>query len=750
MEPIYICSICKENITNQIEFSCKHSFCFTCFPYLMYNIVSNGIQKDFFLNDKAEFFCLICKRGKAMFPFLKLYEFFEKISQNATKPKTQPLCEACEKQTSILYCLECNQNFCQNCLELFHKGNKKFEKHQITSLDEKQQIIATNLQRQCKCPAKHLIEVFCKECHSTICKFCSKVFHEDHPQILVSEIMGQLDKIQYQKLQEYIKKLMDDFCKFKNDFLLNIEKKIKNHNKEFNELLEQIINVMYQLKAKNIEKSATESQNFQMKLSLIQSSLAFLKEEIDKNSTSTLHPNKLFQISRLLTEVKKERKLTISDFQMKTDENRYLKDIKEKISQIQKNNEKFLDIFGEKNLFFINKPEPFNDNFFSDPIALLHKKAILLKSLYKPEVKPEFKKLTLEKKRGCKAERTSKYRKSNDFDKQNPHSTSFILNDKTFLVYLSSSNDLCIYDLTLMKQEETILKMGSEIILVSIFPNDSYPTKWLYSANKSGVIRIFDLDEQQKFEKIYSLHTEMEILSAVVFEDKFKELTDNKDYSIYIIISFKYHGNLIPIRIYSLQGQIIREIQNNYSYQFCSAINFFYDENNSKCCFFFGFSNGSVFIYNLKLNQLMKLYDFNYSVISIKFFFKTTQPKKECFLICLHQNNFIKITDIYASDKKKQISIPNSRYINDLCVWGAKDNYLIVAADDENSLTVINLDNLEILFNEELDDFRFENILKVKRIDQNSGEMKESLIVFKYYDQILENDLEGEIILFEN
>ena len=184
------CSICQDDLSkDSIPFNCGHSFCFQCFPYILYNTIQiNGITGSFFKDLNSECPCLICQTGKSIIPFTQLGEFFNKyyINKNMRNPtKTQAKCEACENNNAIIRCMECNLDYCDKCWADLHKAQKIFMTHKMDSLEQ----IDCKAQSQCKCLFKQRADVFCLECQSAFCNFCIFTNHKDHNTLPLAEIL---------------------------------------------------------------------------------------------------------------------------------------------------------------------------------------------------------------------------------------------------------------------------------------------------------------------------------------------------------------------------------------------------------------------------------------------------------------------------------------------------------------------------------------------------------------------------------
>ena len=118
MEPIpeKHCFICFEshNFHNLIDFSCKHSYCKKCSPYLLLN--SLKFPKELFQNTENQYFCPICLSGNAIIPL----ETFQKLLTETT----QRLCDICKENPATTSCPVCDQVFCEAHFECIHKIKK--------------------------------------------------------------------------------------------------------------------------------------------------------------------------------------------------------------------------------------------------------------------------------------------------------------------------------------------------------------------------------------------------------------------------------------------------------------------------------------------------------------------------------------------------------------------------------------------------------------------------------------------------
>ena len=287
MEPNLSCSICKNELSSYpLVYSCGHKFCLSCFPYIMYNIItSTGIESDFFYENKNSYPCMICHNGTSDISIRQLIESLKMEDKTIFSPdEKNGLCDACIKNISTLWCKNCNFNYCSKCEKQFHGKHKGFQKHIRVTLMEKQEKerIENNIfKQQCKCFSKNLLEYFCLDCKMSICRYCLKCDHEIHASTPLKNIFDSMKAINYENGKSHLKDIYKQFLKFKNDLLLSIKTKIENDNKEFIDRILEIIDFLDKLKKKNFEKNEKFYKIIEKKFSFIETSLLLFDRELD-------------------------------------------------------------------------------------------------------------------------------------------------------------------------------------------------------------------------------------------------------------------------------------------------------------------------------------------------------------------------------------------------------------------------------------------------------------------------------------
>ena len=769
------CSICQNELSgNPISYSCGHKYCFTCFPFIMYNIIeNNGINNEFFNKfENNQYKCILCQKGVSSIPFnlisehikIKYVKIEEKI--NSLEKQALSLCDACDREVSEKWCQECNSDYCNTCEEFYHKNHKKFKNHTTFTLAQKEEIIHKEskiFKLECKCLSKHLLEYFCLDCQSAVCKYCFKLLHENHHEILISDVLDSVNLTDLQKGKSHLKEVQSIFSEFKNNLIVSLDEKTGTHNKVFIKLCDNIINIVNELKEKNMNQSSNEYKEIQNQLSLIENSLLFLNKELENNESfkeniNSIHPNKLFQIRKIIGKEKKT--VETKDLSIKigfngNDITEDMSELKNKLQDLLKNHEenRLIQFTQDENkktgaCFGIAQNEidkMFYKIIYCNPIELLKNNPILVerKSFF-----PNW----------WKSNVSASYTLKNQ--------------DETFLVYPGKDYQaltypLYFYNLTLMKRE-MIFRTGntSKISVVSTYPKelDNDYKSWIYTADESCVFQVYDLNlkdlTHKSFKQIYKIEestTGKGILSAIMFDDKYSELLSEKvsdEKGIYVILSF---NNIeLPINLHKLNTdggtQLIRKI-NNHNNETCITINFYYDDIIEKTVFFFGFTESFIKLYDLKSNSWLKQkFETKSGVTSINFILKNVNKYEklhsedlnnlkiiERFLIYTQNNNLIVIGNIDTGSIIRQVEIPDIEFIYDLCIWNYADSnmhHLIIATKDKNSIKILNFDDLHVVFEcNEIDNSFPVNLIKLWIHNKKNKEIKESLVSLKYFGE---------------
>ena len=124
MEPIpeNACMICFEiqkTASDLITFSCNHTFCTKCSPYLLLNNLRN---LDF--NLKNEYLCPQCFSGKATILLEKFNEGLAETDRTLDQSLTNLQCICSKKEILSHMCLSCQRAICSFCFNSEHKNHE--------------------------------------------------------------------------------------------------------------------------------------------------------------------------------------------------------------------------------------------------------------------------------------------------------------------------------------------------------------------------------------------------------------------------------------------------------------------------------------------------------------------------------------------------------------------------------------------------------------------------------------------------
>ena len=490
------CEICRKSISPQekLSFSCNHSVCFECFPYILYNSISkNGLKHDFFSNFSQVFQCLKCKdQGKCHVDLKDLMAFFLEKGQfrSVFEENKENLCESCEKQESLFCGVDCNnQNYCETCLNLFHQQNKRFQNHKIISLSERQSILDSSksmINMSCKCPAQRVMSFFCLECQNSICQYCSVADHNYHEKKPLTDVFKNINEIQSETNKKFINEVKTRiFENFKTSFFEELEKKSQNKLSEINNIIDEIIEILNKIREEYTRKIYTEIEGIRNNFNLLQKTINLIFDECD--NVSNLHPNKIFHLNSFFSD-SEFKFLKISNSNFKLEEYSELSNIFEIINFFHdsKNNVSILKFEGE-NFIEIETIDLQNsfDNFVSPIEKMFQKEPIILdETFFSRWNKPQI-------------------------------SGSFILNSETFAFWPGIQQEeekitsiLNIYNLSTKSKEITIKTGEAPLTFISTFPKYSRydMKKYLLCADDFGIVFIYDISNN-KFPEILQFNT---------------------------------------------------------------------------------------------------------------------------------------------------------------------------------------------------------------------------------------------------
>ena len=760
MDPIKLCSLCQNSIIGPpIEFSCKHSICLSCFPYVFYHrLISIGFNSRFFEENLKEFECPICKKksDKMTIPFNDMINATKKyLDSNIPKLNKSEilLCEACLENYASSCCIDCqNQNYCDECLSKIHQVNKKFSKHKIIKIDEKETLLESkDFQSSFVCRCNRKMDFYCQQCNRAMCVFCLKIEenHEGHKFVSLESIADKIKDIDQTDVLGFLRKCLQEFDNFQIKSMNSYEKGVLQSIEEINICFERIAKKMQSLQNSMLNTLNEHLKTTRNHFHMIELSLNFMEKELEKEKIfkNKLHPNKLPLLINFFSSENFNPKSALNvfnDFQIINIRNFNLEKI-ENILDKELLNKRNLFLYdyangriqitrGNNNIFNFDEI-----NFCSDIQKILMKEPIVIEEgTFNP-----------------------KWTKSNV-------STSFLLDDETFLIWPGykevEGSSIHIFNLSLMKKE-IILKgrVSSMITVLSHYPKKKIQSdlqifnknkRYLYFSDDLGSFKLFGLSKQDRFQEILKIETKFGkgITSCIVFEDLYSEIIRDKTKKMsqdaYVVFSFN-DANL-PLLIYKIDGEnagsIIKEIVNPCKEK-CFSMNYYYDEELSKCFLLCGFK-GCVKIYDLTLNQwISKEFktDMDY-VTSLEIFKKKVKQKEDKFEIKQYlfvglwgKKNNLMLCDITSSKILSTITIPKTEFFRDIVLWRHNEendlnSYALIGCKNSNSIKMVTkFEELKISdFSKETGLSCPTNLRKVLIKDKNSEFLRENLVVLKW------------------
>lgn len=759
-----LCAICQLNLTEPtfLSYSCNHKFCLRCYPFIMIYFLKSGIQSEFFENKTKKYSCPLCSVGKCEFSV----EFQKNRSQRTSESKNTKskivVCTKCHESKAQNFCVDCQKEFCEECLDLTH-STKKFKNHKLKNVDciedhkeEDEKSVLFN----CTCPAKKHLSHICMKCKIAVCAACLKSSHEGHePQIPIEELLLKFENTNQGHLKSKIKILMENYANFKDVFLEKLNSSRVAFNSQFKTKIKSITAKLQSIEKEVDEKSFMEMEFLREQMELIQSSFKLINKELTlKGTFSNMHPNQKFHLIKLLEDVSVEKiEYKQADFLiMKYDDAlQNINDIETKILEIlnqnyAQQNYQLLKILGQPGLYKEEKMQNTLDlyNFKSNPIYLLEKD---------PDPIEE------------KSFNFGYYKSS--------LSCSFLNNEESFLAWAGFSIDaggkkkypLVVYNVSKNKREIT-LQNENEYLITSISIISVFDKKWLYCSNKKGILRVYEISSGFKEkDNIFQLKSSIQtqniisgsnsITSAKIFQDKFKEIENTNDFYAMIafedisfpLLLYKYDSNINEEEKWKLFRKISKPSVK------CYTMNFYHDENSFKTRFFLGFSGSSIAIYDLKKNSLQPettemtttddVSSINFHFRKETFFFSEDNPvivEKSPLLIYTQQNNDLIIVDVETLKIVKKAKLNQVGRIYDCCIWNnfsdenmQREVFVILATYSTNSVIILDLDTLKVLKSKDFKKYPV-NLTKLLRKKDNkiNGEgFKEGLAIFFEYGE---------------
>ena len=196
--------------------SCCHSFCTQCIQ----SLINEGNGTNTLTCPSCHQTTPVPNGGVISLPrnlhlVNKQGHILNKITSNPPPP-----CDSCSEDTSVAYCIECNEVICKKCWTN-HQLLSITRSHVIQSFEDFKNMSRDKLTKlipsfthTCQDHSDHQLKYYCQQCIIPVCIECTIINHKDHP---VTEVNKQVDSnkatvhesIQgFQVAQQQLKKIL--------------------------------------------------------------------------------------------------------------------------------------------------------------------------------------------------------------------------------------------------------------------------------------------------------------------------------------------------------------------------------------------------------------------------------------------------------------------------------------------------------------------------------------------------------------
>ncbi|XP_070556580.1 tripartite motif-containing protein 2-like [Ptychodera flava] len=195
-EDFLTCPICLEQYKNPKILPCYHTFCQQCLEKL--------VEKTGSLN------CPNCQKSVQLpedrvagldnnFNMNSMLEFVKKRAEEVSH-QSERKCEFCEETEASVFCVDCEQYYCEVCSEKIHKKMKRAAMHEILTVEEykkgKSKRQHGKATANCTVHPNNEIKYYCNTCRIPICSECTIIDHRapDHNHRYLQEVADECNK----------------------------------------------------------------------------------------------------------------------------------------------------------------------------------------------------------------------------------------------------------------------------------------------------------------------------------------------------------------------------------------------------------------------------------------------------------------------------------------------------------------------------------------------------------------------------
>lgn len=293
------CCICTETFTDPRMLPCMHTFCLDC-------IQQAGLASDKRPGDTVP--CPVCRQTFVvpLDGFIGLPKnFFIKrlVGILSMSERAETFCGVCsgevggaaEKPLASVYCVECWENFCENCHKC-HQVNKSFSDHRVVDIGSRshREALLRNEESaviHCGIHDNERLNFFCFDCRQVSCKVCATTEHAGHNCIHNVEAVAKFEieiNDEVDKLSAWTQKVLDRRQVLKQEvaaFNANVEQVVKgvqDMHAELKQLLDlhvaALLGELNVTKEKKLQELENEDEVLEGNLDVLNSFKTFCRD----------------------------------------------------------------------------------------------------------------------------------------------------------------------------------------------------------------------------------------------------------------------------------------------------------------------------------------------------------------------------------------------------------------------------------------------------------------------------------------
>ena len=286
------CSICGDLFTDPKTIPCLHTFCKQC--------IEKIIESNKLLETGSTVGCPLCHASLPQdegvqfttnYTINRLLEIFGKREAGKSLALSEIKCGTCEEELpAVTWCIDCENSLCQNCDDM-HKKWKAFKSHKLIAVKEVIQnpklILSTPEKPEaCKNHNRQSLDLYCKTCHSLICRDCTLKDHprETHDFDFIDDVVDK-EREKIKQATAPLKRLLEQVRKVEKrieDCEQQIDIKSEGNAKKIKDAYDEVYRLLKQQEEEALEKVNTIKMSFKKTLAIQKENAKFIENQLIK------------------------------------------------------------------------------------------------------------------------------------------------------------------------------------------------------------------------------------------------------------------------------------------------------------------------------------------------------------------------------------------------------------------------------------------------------------------------------------